>query len=96
MLKKRGHVIWPIYFDGSISRSYCRRVPLSLSVKNPTAELIAEAARKLGWKAEIEPGSHPALWWKKTGKVIVDPRRPMKKGEVIKLLAQELKAVRSR
>lgn len=96
MLKKRGHVIWPIYFDGSVSRSYCRRVPLSLSVKNPTAELVAEAARKLGWKAEIEPGSHPAFWWKRAGKVIIDPGKPMKKSEVIRLLAQELKAIRSR
>ena len=65
-------------------------------MKNPTAELIAEAARKLGWRAEIEPGSYPALWWKRTGKVVVDPGKPMKKSEVIKLLAQELKAIRSR
>lgn len=90
MLKRKGYVIWPIYFDASVSRSLCRRVPLELSVKNPRAEQIAEAARRLGWAAAIEPGSHPALWWKKTGKVIVDPGKPMRKSEVIRALARAL------
>ena len=94
MLKKRGYVIWPIYFDSSISRSECRRVPLSLAIRNPTAEQIAKAARSLGWRVELEPGSHPAYWWKRTGKVIIDPGKPMKKGEVIKTLAQTLKRMR--
>ncbi len=95
-MKKKGYVIWPIYFDNSISRSYCRKVPLDLSVKNPTAERILEAARKLGWSAKVEPGAHPAFWWKRTGKVVVDPRKPIKKSEVIKSLAQAMRSVRSR
>jgi len=96
LLKKKGYVIWPAYFDSSLSRSLCRRVSLSLSVKNPTTEQILKAAKKLGWLAEVEAGSHPAIWWKKTGKVIVDPGKPAKKSEVIKSLARAMKSMRSR
>ncbi|MCD6236182.1 MAG: signal recognition particle subunit SRP19/SEC65 family protein [Thaumarchaeota archaeon] len=90
MIKREGYVIWPIYFDESVSRSRCRRVGKRLAVRNPDAEQIASAAKRLGWQVEIEPGSHPAYWWKRTGKVIVKPGKPMKKGEVIRLLALEL------
>ena len=95
MLKRRGYVIWPIYFDRSVSRSRCRRVPLDLAVRSPSAEQLAKAAGKLGWRVELEPGSHPAFWWKKTGKLIVDPGKPMKKGEVIRILGKALKSVQS-
>jgi len=93
LLKKDGHVIWPIYFDRAVARSKCRRVPENLAIKNPNAEQIAAAARRLGWRAEIEPGGHPALWWKKTGKVLVKPNKPMKKNEVIRRLAVALRSM---
>ena len=93
LIKRDGYVIWPIYFDASVSRSKCRRVPLNLAVKNPTAEQIASAARKLGWKVEIESGSHPAFWWKRTGRIIVKPNGDLKKSEVLRQLAYALKSV---
>lgn len=93
MLKRRGYVIWPIYFDRSASRSICRKVPLGLAVKRPDAERVAKVARRLGWRVEVEEGSHPALWWRRTGKVIVDPGKPLKKSEVLKLLAKQLKSM---
>lgn len=91
LIKREGYIIWPIYFDKNVPRSKCRRVPLNLAVRNPTAEKLAEAARALGWKVEVEKGSHPAFWWQKTGKVIVIPDKPMKKEAVIKTLAHRLK-----
>jgi len=94
MIKRKGYIIWPIYFDSSASRSICRRVSLRLAVKNPTAEEIASAAKKLGWKVVVEEGSHPAAWWQKTGRVMVEPDKPMKKSEVIKLIASKLKEMR--
>jgi len=93
LIKKKGYVIWPIYFDALVSRSKCRRVPLKLAIKNPTAEQIVAAARRLGWAAEIEPGSHPAFWWKKSGKVIVKPKEPINKNEAILRIAQVLKSM---
>ena len=94
MIKRKGYIIWPIYFDSSASRSICRRVPLRLAVKNPTAEKIASAAKKLGWKVVVEEGSHPAAWWQRTGRVMVEPGKPMKKSEVIKLIASKLREMR--
>lgn len=92
MIKRRGYVIWPVYFDASVNRSKCRKVPLNLAVKNPTTEQIAAAARSLGWSVEIEPGSHPAFWWRKGGKVIIKPNEPLSKKEVILRIAETLRS----
>lgn len=92
MIKKRGYVIWPVYLDASVSRSKCRKVPLNLAVKNPTIEQIAAAARSLGWSVEIEPGSHPAFWWRKSGKVIIKPKEPLSKYGIILRIAQALRS----
>jgi signal recognition particle subunit SRP19 len=91
MIKRDGYVIWPIYFDKSIPRSRCRRVPLSIAVKNPSIEKIIEAAKSLGWKFELEGGAHPSMWWVKTGKVIIKPDKPMSKNSLIRILAHRLK-----
>jgi len=91
LIKRGGYVIWPAYFDESASRSKCRRVQRRLAVRKPTVEQIASAAKKLGWSVEVQGGSHPAFWWKRTGKVIVKPKQAMKKNEVIRLLAQAMK-----
>lgn len=92
MIKKKGYIIWPIYFDASISRSMCRRVPLKLAVKNPSPEQIMAAAKSLGWSVEVEPGSHPALWWRKTGKLIVKPSEPIGKNKAILRIAHILRS----
>ncbi len=91
MIKRDGYVIWPIYFDKNVPRSRCRRVSLSLAVKNPSVEKIIEAARSLGWRIELESGAHPSTWWVRTGKIIVRPDKPMSKNFLIKTLAHRLK-----
>lgn len=91
MIRRDGYVIWPIYFDKNIPRSRCRRVPLSLAVKNPSVEKVAEAARSLGWRVEVEDGAHPSTSWVKTGKVVVKPDRHVNKNSLIKTLASRLR-----
>ncbi len=91
MIKRDGYIIWPIYFDKTVPRSKCRRVPVSLAVKNPSVDKIVEAVKSLGWKFEVEDGAHPSMWWVKTGKVIVKPDRKMNKHSLIKTLAHRLK-----
>ncbi|MCF8884678.1 MAG: signal recognition particle subunit SRP19/SEC65 family protein [Nitrososphaerota archaeon] len=90
MIKKDGYIVWPIYFDKNVPRSRCRKVPLSLAVKNPTVEKIAEVARRLGWRVEIESASHPSTWWIKSGKLIIKPDKPMNKNTLIKILGKAL------
>lgn len=91
MIRRDGYVVWPVYFDRNVPRSRCRRVPLSLAVKNPTADDIVKAARSLGWSVEVEPGAHPSTWWNKSGKIVIKPDRPMSKNSLIKTLAHRLK-----
>ncbi len=91
MIRRRGIIIWPIYFDRSVPRSRCRRVPLSLAVRRPDAKMLAEAAKRLGWRVEVEEGSHPAMWWRKTGRVVVHPGQGIGKEKAIRMLAEQLK-----
>ncbi len=91
MIKRKGYIIWPIYFDRSVPRSRCRRVPLSLAVRRPDAKMLAEAARRLGWRVEVEEGSHPAMWWRRSGRIVVQPGQRVSKERVIRMIAEQLK-----
>jgi signal recognition particle subunit SRP19 len=82
--------IWPVYFDTNYSRGEGRRVPRSKAVRDPKAEDIEKAAKRLGLNPILEPAAtyskHP---WKPIGVVLVD-----KKGSktwVINGIAEELK-----
>ena len=41
-------VIWPIYIDATASRKQGRKISRERAVKNPTADDIVKAAKKLG------------------------------------------------
>lgn len=90
VIRREGFIIWPIYFDKTLSRSEGRRVPLRLSSRSPTVERLSKAAQRLGWHVKVEVAAHPRMHWKKTGRLIVKPDRSLSKQHVIKLLAQEL------
>ena len=82
--------VWPIYFDANYSRGEGRRVPRTKAVKDPKAEDIEKAARRLGLNPILEPtatySKHP---WRPIGVVLVD-----KKGSktwIINGIAEELK-----
>ena len=78
------HVIYPIYFDLSVSRLNGRKVSKKHSVEKPNIENIAKAAKTLGLNPIIEKNaSHPSHPWKKDGRVIID-----KKGSKNKTLIQ--------
>ncbi|MEM2910706.1 MAG: signal recognition particle subunit SRP19/SEC65 family protein [Nitrososphaerota archaeon] len=90
MIRRNGFIIWPIYFDRALSWREGRRVPLRLSSRSPTVEKLSRAAKKLGWHVEVEAATHPRICWKKTGRLIVKPDKPISKQVVVKTLAQEL------
>jgi signal recognition particle subunit SRP19 len=78
------YVIYPLYFDNSVTRFSGRKVAKKHAVEKPTAETIAKAAQSLGLNPLLEKNSaHPATPWKKDGRVLVD-----KKGTKSKLLLQ--------
>lgn len=69
------YVVWPIYFDKSVSRLKGRKVARKYSKDKPTAEDLAKAAKSLGLHPILEKNaSHPSRRWKKEGRIIVDKK----------------------
>jgi signal recognition particle subunit SRP19 len=93
LIKKDGYVLWPAYFDSKNSVSQGRRVAALKSVTRPTAEMIAETCRRLGFEAEVHGGAYPRAWHLKTGYVVVKPRQKMSKQSLIRLVGEELRKV---
>ena len=82
---EKKYVIWPSYFDKTLSRITGRKVARKYAVeKTPSVEDIAKAAKSLGLNPVIEKNAaHPARVWKKEGRVVVE-----KRGTKQKLLVQ--------
>lgn len=82
-------MIYPEYFDSSLSRKRGRRVPLNISTSNPSIDMIVEVCRKLGLNPEIElDKTYPRNILSK-GRVIVDKKDS--KLKTLLLIAHELK-----
>ena len=78
------YVIWPIYFDKSVSRLSGRKVSKKHAVDKPNIEDISKAAKSLKLNPILERDiPHPSRTWKKEGRVLVD-----KKTSKSKLLTQ--------
>ncbi len=65
-------VVWPHYFDRSLSRAQGRRVPDALAVKDPDAEWLEATAKRLGYTVEVEDKvAHPSVPYERSGRVLV-------------------------
>lgn len=83
-------VLWPEYFDNSLTKNSGRRVPKKLASTSPTVEDIARAAKRLKLNPKIERSkSYPGRWWKSSGRVLVRSNEP--KTKIIKRVALVLK-----
>jgi signal recognition particle subunit SRP19 len=78
------YVVWPIYFDRSVSRLSGRKVAKKHAMDKPTSENISKAAKSLGLNPVLEKNcAHPSRIWKKEGRILVD-----RKGSKSKILVQ--------
>ncbi|MBN2734815.1 MAG: signal recognition particle subunit SRP19/SEC65 family protein [Methanomicrobiaceae archaeon] len=68
---ERERVLYPCYFNETLTRSEGRRVKKSDAVKNPLTRNILTAVKKMGLTATAETKSHPAHWLSKEGRVLV-------------------------
>lgn len=69
------YVIYPIYFDKSVSRLSGRRVSRKNAVDKPNLENISKAAKPLGLNPVLEKEvAYPSRNWKKEGRVLVDKK----------------------
>jgi len=83
------YVIYPIYFDKSVSRLAGRKVSKKYAVEKPNIEDIAKAARSLGLNPVLEKDrAHPSTPWKKNGRLLIDKKD--KKSKLLRQIASRL------
>jgi signal recognition particle subunit SRP19 len=69
---KGERILYPCYFNGSIERKEGRRVAKTRAHPNPTLADLERAAKKTGLRYRIEQKHHPAHWWKREGRIVVE------------------------
>jgi len=89
------NVIWPAYFDATLSRREGRRVPRSLAVDEPTVDEVAEAVGQVGYDAVIERDvSYPRQHWTASGRVLVKDAEDAGKSDLLQAVAAYVTALR--
>lgn len=69
------YVVWPVYFDKSVSRLKGRKVSKKFSIEKPSVEDIAKAAKSLGLNPVLEKSvAHPSRPFKKEGRILIDKK----------------------
>ena len=88
-------VLWPHYFDASLSHSEGRRVPAALAVRGPDSRWVEVAAKRAGLSPELEEGAHhPSVPYEKVGRVLIAKNGP--KQAAILAVAQQMHASQER
>jgi signal recognition particle subunit SEC65 len=83
--------VYPAYLGRGLSRRAGRRVPESASVPDLTAEEIVTAAKRLGFKVEVEAEKqYPRRFFDYAGRVKVSKKGSVTKAKFLKELAAEL------
>jgi len=82
-------VIWPIYFDKSVSRIRGRKVSKKIAVDKPKIDNIEKVAKELKLNPVLEKkSSHPSRFWKSEGRILVDKKNS--KVNIIRQIANKL------
>lgn len=90
------HVYWPQYFDIKRSRSDGRRLSKKFAIDKVSADLIAKAARSLGYKTELESNyKYPRSWYDDPGRVLIDTKGK-KKSKVLLEVAKEIQKLKTK
>ena len=69
-MEKGECILYPCYFNASLTREEGRRVPRTLGAKGPVAGDIEQALKRLGIACQTEERHHPAHWARHEGRVI--------------------------
>ena len=85
-------ILYPCYFNASLSRSEGRRVPRTLGAKGPVINDIERALKRANVKFRVEEHHHPAHWMRHEGRIIAEWHE--KKESLIKKVAQKLEVKR--
>lgn len=89
------NVIWPAYFDATLSRREGRRVPRSLAVDDPTVDEIAQAVGQVGYDAVIErEKAYPRRGWTESGRVLVKDASDAGKSDLLQAVGAYVATLR--
>ncbi|MFZ1022649.1 MAG: signal recognition particle subunit SRP19/SEC65 family protein [Thermoplasmata archaeon] len=84
--------VYPAYLSKDLPRALGRRIPVGGALAEVTAEEIVQAARALGFKAEVEAGKqYPRQFYTYAGRVKVVKKSGITKGRFLAQLAQEIR-----
>ena len=87
--------VYPAYLSEGVARREGRRVPALTSVKEATIEEIAEAAKRLGFSAEIQAQkNYPRQFFTYAGRVKVTKEGDVSKTEFLRRVAAEVRRLR--
>jgi len=88
--------VYPAYLGRGLSRMRGRRVPVPESLPDLTAEEILEAAKRLGFRAELEADKqYPRRFFDYAGRVKVTKKGGTTKTHFLRQLAGELHRARA-
>jgi len=87
--------VYPAYVDRGLSRSEGRRVPSSEGVPDVTAEEIVQAAKHLGFRADLESEKqYPRREFTFAGRVKIQKKAGTTKERFLRQLAAEIRRAR--
>ena len=98
--KKEGHIVlYPEYFDKSITRREGRMVPRNLAVASPDLKVLSNAARKIGLKHQVDDKHHfSPTWYDRRGRILILSRvlikgdgKKLTKSQIISLIGKRLR-----
>ena len=88
--------VYPAYLEKGLARADGRRVPDGEALVDPTAEEIAQAAKRLGFKAEVEADKdYPPRAHAFQGRVKVAKRAGTSKAKFLRQVSTEVRKVRA-
>jgi signal recognition particle subunit SRP19 len=91
-MEKGKCILYPCYFNASLSRREGRRVPRSRGTKGAVIGDIERALKRAGIPYQVENHHHPAHWTRHEGRIIA--RWSERKGALIRKISQMLEGKR--
>lgn len=86
--KKKYFVLYPEYFNKSLSRKQGRKIPRNRAVEDCSLSKIAYACKHLELDYEVEKDKkYSRNWWSSEGRIIVNPEGVASKTELIRRIA---------
>lgn len=89
---KGERILYPCYFNSTLTRQAGRKVPSTRGAKSPTLPDLEHALKKAGIRFRTEQKSHPAHWFQHEGRAVVTWDKS--KGELIRKVAANLEVKR--